>query len=124
MDASPSFVGLAMADSWEDEEDDWEKDDIADKLKLDAGKDEEVWSDEEGHDAHKHVEPAPVAAPKPQPPKQKSELEKKIEAREKREKEEAEQKAAMRKQMGQEALDTANLDDATAEKLRAWVSAW
>ena len=107
-----------MPDDWE-EEDDWEKDDAADKLKLPDAKGDEVWSDEEGHDSHKQEAPKPVAAAaKPQPPKEKTELEKKIEAREMREKEEAERKAEMLKQMGHRELDLGGVDAATAEKLR------
>jgi len=111
-----------MPDSWEDEDDDWEADGIDEKLKLDVGKkgDDEAWSDEEGHDAHKQEDPAPVVAPpKKAPPKEKSHLEKKIEERERREKEEAERKALMRKDMGEASLQIGDdVDEATAEKLR------
>ena len=98
-----------MPDDWEEEED-WEKDDAADKLKLPDAKGDEVWSDEEGHDSHKQEAPKPVAAAKPQPPKEKTELEKKIEAREMREKQEAERKAEMLKQMGHRELDLGGVD--------------
>jgi len=104
--------------AWDDsDEDDWEKED----LKLDAKKDEDVWSDEEGHDAHKKEEPAPPPPkPKaPEKPKELSKLEQKIMEREKREAAEAERKAAMRKEMGEKSLEIgADVDEATAEKIR------
>jgi translation initiation factor 3 subunit J len=55
---------------------------------------------------------AAKAVPKPQPPKEKSEFEKKIEAREKREAEEAERKAALRAQMQTaEGMDPEDMDN-------------
>jgi len=106
--------------SWED--DDWDADDMDDKLKLDMDdkkKDEEVWSDEEGHDMTKSVEETkkPIPVPTPAPPKPKTGLELKIEQREKREKEEAERKAAAAKAVEAE-LNLEGMDAATADKVR------
>jgi len=105
--------------AWDDSDDDWEAEDIGDKLKLPA-KEEEQWSDEEGHDSMAGAEEKPAIKPAtPAPPKPKSALELKIEAREKREAEEAAQKEAIRATMDA-AMDvsTEGMDPATAEKIR------
>jgi len=106
-----------MGDSWEDDE--WETAD----LKLEK-KEEETWSDEEGHDAHKQPDPVAIAAATPAPPappKPKTGLALKIEEREKREAEEAERKAALRKEMqaGEDVIEVSDGDKSEfAEKLR------
>ena len=115
-------MAVCSSSATDDSDDDWENDDALDeKLKLpQEAKKEEVWSDEEGHDAHKKPDPVAEAAkqaPKPAPPKPKSQLELKIEAREQKEREEAERKEALLKQLhGDDAIDVA--DGEMAEKLR------
>ena len=117
--------------AWDDsDDDDWDKDDA--QLTLPgAGKkdaDEEVWSDEEGHDAHLKPDPAEeaakakAAAPPPAPPKPKTGLAKKIEEREKREQEEAERREALwnklKEEQGSAAIEiTDDMDEATKQKL-------
>jgi len=103
--------------SWEDEDDDWETAD----LKVPDAKDEEAWSDEEGHDAHKAAAAEPMKPMSaPAPPKPKSSLQLKIEAREQRDKEEAEAKAAMRAQlMGDGGADMPeDVSDEAAKRMR------
>ena len=112
--------------SWED--DDWEADDIDAKLTLPGGgKEEETWSDEEGHDAHKQPDAvavgaaaAAIPAPPPAPPKPKTGLAKKIEEREAREKQENERREALRNKLqGDAAVEISeDMDEATAERLR------
>ena len=112
-----------MGDDWED--DDWEADGIDEKLKLPQGKDEE-WSDEEGHEAHLKPDPAELTKNQPtapKPKKEKSEFEKKLEARELREAEEAARKAEMRQQMASASVaddddEGGELDDANLERVR------
>lgn len=101
----------------EDEDDDWETTD----LKVPDAKDEEAWSDEEGHDAHKAAAAEPMKPMSaPAPPKPKSSLQLKIEAREQRDKEEAEAKAAMRAQlMGDGGADMPeDVSDEAAKRMR------
>ena len=107
-----------------DEEEDWDAKALAlpGAAKNDA--DEEVWSDEEGHDAHKQADPEDVVSPEPKAagaPKEKSGLAKKIEEREKREAAEAARKEQLRKQLeaNSEVIEiTDDMDDVTKEKLR------
>ena len=84
--------------AWDDSEDDWEAADLS--LPQKGEEDKAEWSDEEAHDPDK-AEPAsvPVAAPRAAP-REKTELEKKIEAREAREAEEAARMAALRERAG------------------------
>ena len=115
-----------MPDNWDDsgDDDDWEANDLTLPGANDK-KDEDAWSDEEGHDAHKaeaEAEKAAAAVPAaPKAPKPKTGLELKIEQREQREKEEAERKAALKKKMQAEsgAVDVADMDEETARRRRA-----
>ena len=105
--------------SADDSDDDWENDDLPDKLKLGTKDEKEEWSDEEGHDAHLQPVEEKKEPPKPQAPKPKTGLQLKIEEREKKEHEEAERKAAIRKELGHDDdVDVSDMDAATAEKMR------
>jgi len=101
----------------EDDDDDWETADL--KLSIDK-KEEEAWSDEEGHDAHKRAEPEVAVVAAPAPPKPKTGLALKIEERERREVEEAKRKAELRvKLMGSQGGDgPEDITEAAAEKMR------
>ena len=107
--------------AWDDSDDDdaWDKADLT-LPGANAKKEEDTWSDEEGHDAHlqpteEEVKQA-APAPPPAPPKEKTGLAKKIEEREKREAEEAERLRKMSEETAIEITD--DMDEATKEKLR------
>lgn len=85
-----------MPDDWED--DDWEQADLSLPKAGEEAKAE--WSDEEAHDADAEEAKPARAAPPPAPPKEKTGLELKIEAREKREAEEANRMAELRAKAG------------------------
>lgn len=107
---------------WEsDDDDDWE---AADLSLPGAGNNAAPaeWSDEEGHEAHLQPdEDVTKTANAPKPKKEKTGLELKIEAREKREAEEAERKAALRAELshnfrGGDDLDVSGMDEETLER--------
>lgn len=100
-----------------DDDDDWEKADLS----IDKKEEKEVWSDEEGHDAHlkEEVVVKPAEPTKPAAPKPKSKLEQKIEEREKREAAEAEKREAIAGGVPPEALRAdGSVDEVLAEKIR------
>ena len=109
---------------WDDsDDDDWEAADLS--LPGAGAKNEapDTWSDEEGHESHLQEDAAAEAAKTanaPKPKKEKTGLELKIEAREKREAEEAARKAELRAELGQnfraegeDGVDVSGMDEET-----------